>query len=207
MSLNHLCRIAGDRDAFDDIRIESTLSQKFIATMSAATILLIFGQQFFCRVLKDFDEFIADDLALLFRINDPAQEGEETLRGINIFELHVEIFPEDSLHDFLFAGPKQSVVNENAGQLITNRLVQQGRDDRGINTAAETKHHFVVADLSADTFTGVLEEGAHRPIHRTVADVINEILQNFATAWRVRYFRMELQPVKPALRIFNGGKG
>ena len=157
-------------------------------------------------MLKDFDELVADDFAFLLRVNHPPQEGEKTFGGFDVFELHVEIFSKDALHDFFFAGPEQSVIDEDAGQLIANGLVQQGRDDRGINTAAKAKHHFVIADLSADTFTGVRDEGAHRPIHGTTADVIDEILQDLAAARGVCYLRVKLQAVEPALRIFNRSK-
>ena len=75
-------------------------------------------------MLKDFDKLVAYDFALLFRINHPVQEGKKTLGGIDVFELYVKIFSEDPLHNFLFAGPKQPVVDENAGQLIANRFVQ-----------------------------------------------------------------------------------
>src|SRR5438132_3938652 len=144
MGLNHLGRVATDRDTFDDVGIKSALSKKFVTAMGAATILLILRQQLFRRVLKDFDEFVTDDFAFLLRINHPAQEGEKTLGGIDVFELYVKIFLEDPLDNFFFAGPEQSVIDEDAGQLITNGFVQQGRDHRGINAAAESTTYFMV---------------------------------------------------------------
>src|SRR5438874_7858413 len=144
--------------------------------MRATPILLIFSEQFLRRPLKDFDELITNNFAFLLRIGHSAQEAEKAFGGVSVFESHVKIFLEDPLHDFFFTSAEQSVIDEDAGQLIANRFVQQGRDHRGIDSAAEAKYHLIVADLSPDTFTGVLDEGAHRPIHRATANVIDEIL-------------------------------
>src|SRR5438105_15113142 len=104
MALNYLGWIATNRDAFDDIRIKSALGKKFVPAMGAATIFLILSQQLFRRVLKDFDELVADNFALLFRINHSAQFFQKTFGGIDIFEFHVKIFSEDPLYHFFFAG-------------------------------------------------------------------------------------------------------
>src|SRR5438270_8621246 len=176
MRLNHLGRVAADCDTFDDIGVKSPLREKLVTPMRAGPILAIFSEQFLRCLLKYLNELITDYLAFLLRIGHSAQEGEETFRGVNVFEFHVKILLEDPLHDFFFASAEQSVIDEDAGQLITNRFVQQGRDHRGIDSAAEAKYHLIVADLSPDTFTGVLDEGAHRPIHRATANVIDEIL-------------------------------
>ena len=64
----------------------------------------------------------------------------------------------------------------------------------------------MIADLLANARASLLDERAHRPIHRAMADVIDEVLQNLFAARRVRDFGMKLQAVKFALRIFDRGK-
>ena len=54
-------------------------------------------------MLKDGDEFVADNFAFRFRIGHAFERVEETLGGINIFEFDVKIFAEDALHHFFFA--------------------------------------------------------------------------------------------------------
>src|SRR5260370_7434283 len=71
---------------------------------------------------------------------------------------------------------------------------------------AQTEHHFLIADLFPDAGTSLFDERTHRPVHRAVADVINEILQNLFSARRVRDFGVKLQPVKLALWIFHRGE-
>jgi hypothetical protein len=60
--------------------------------------------------------------------------------------------------------------------------------------------------LLADAHASFFDERAHGPIHRAVANVIDEILQDLFASRRVRDFGMKLQPVKFALRILDGGE-
>ena len=43
------------------------------------------------------------------------------------------------LHDLRLARAQQTIIHENAGQLIADGLVQQRRRDAGINPAAEVR--------------------------------------------------------------------
>src|SRR5437868_14156838 len=115
MGLNYLGRIATDRDTLDDVRIESALGKEFVTAMGAGTILPVLGQQLFRRVLKHLDEFVADNFALLLRVNHVPQKGEKTFGGIDVLKLYVKIFSEDPLYDFFLAGPEQSIIDKNAG--------------------------------------------------------------------------------------------
>src|SRR6476646_3608647 len=124
MALDDVSGIAADGDAFDHVWIESALGEKVVTAMSLRSVLLVFGEQLLRRVLKDFDEFIADDLPLLFRIGYPAEFAQETFGGVNVFEADMEILAENALNHFFFARSEQAVVHKNAGQLIADGLVQ-----------------------------------------------------------------------------------
>ena len=81
-------------------------------------------------LLEDLDEEPADGLALLLRVGLAVQRIEETLFGIHADDPHTHVARE-GFHDLVaFAEPNQAVVDEHADQLIADRLVQQGRDDR-----------------------------------------------------------------------------
>src|ERR1051325_11969257 len=77
-----------------------------------------------------------------------------------------------------------------------------GRSD----TAAQAEHDVVIANLFSDACTSFLNERAHCPIHRAVADVVDEILKDLFTSRRVRNFRMKLETIKMALRILHRGE-
>src|SRR5436190_19036506 len=125
MTFDHLRGIALDRYALDYIRIKSSLRQEFVATVFAFAISLIFLQQFLGGVLKYFNEFIADQLALRFGIGHSFEQREKTIAGVHILQTHVKILAENSLHDFFFSRAEQTVVYKNAGELVTDCPVQK----------------------------------------------------------------------------------
>ena len=104
----------------------------------------------------------------------------------------MKIFAEDALHDFRFVFAKQSVVYKDAGELIADRFMQKRRRDGRIDPAAQTEHHFFIADLPSHALARFLDERAHRPIHRAMADVIDKILEDHFAARRVGNLRMKL---------------
>src|ERR1017187_9511659 len=116
------------------------------------------------------------------------------------------ILAEDALHYFLFSVAQQSVVHENAGELVADRFMQQRRYHGRIDTAAQPEHDFCIAHLSPHPFARFLDERAHRPIHCAMADVIDKVLQNLLAARGVRDFRMKLQAVKFSLWILDRGE-
>ena len=118
----------------------------------------------------------------------------------------MEIFAENALHDFFLARAQQTVVHENARELIADCFVQKRGRHRRIDAAAQTEHDLLIADLFPDARASFFDERAHRPVHRAVADVIDEILQDLFASRRVRDFGMKLQAVKFALRILHRGE-
>ena len=102
MTLDHLRRIALDRDAFDHVRIKCALGEKLVAAMSA-TVFSVFFEQLPSRVLKHLDKLVADSLSFGFRIGHPLQQRKKTFARIHIFQTHMKIFSENALDDFFFA--------------------------------------------------------------------------------------------------------
>ena len=62
------------------------------------------------------------------------------------------------------AQPQQSVVDEDAGELLADGLVDQHRRDRGIDAARQAADHLAASDLGADLLDRLLLEGAHGPV-------------------------------------------
>src|SRR5260370_23680260 len=129
MTLDARGGMPADGTASDYIRIECSLGKKFVAAVFVSSIMSIFGEQFFRRVLKYFNKLVADNFPFLLGIGHAAQFRKETLAGIDILQAHMKIFPKNTLHHFFLARPQQSVIHKNAGELIADRLVQQRRRD------------------------------------------------------------------------------
>src|SRR6266403_5601344 len=115
----------------------------------------------------------------------------------------MKIFAENTLDDFFLTRAEETIVDENAGELIPDRLVQERSGHGRVDPAAQAEHDFLIADLFPDACASLFDEGTHCPVHRAVTDVIDKILQNLLPARRVRDFGMELQPVKLALWILH----
>ncbi len=74
-------------------------------------------------------------------------------------------WPRNSLHHLLaLAGPHQAVVDEDAGELVADRLVDQHRGDRRIDAAGKAADDAALADLGADRRARLGAEGGHRPV-------------------------------------------
>ena len=80
--------------------------------------------------LEDFDEFAPDDLAFGFRIGDADEVAEELRGGFDMNDLGVQLAGEHIHHHLAFIQAQQSMVDEDAGQLIADRAVDQRCGDR-----------------------------------------------------------------------------
>ena len=88
-------------------------------------------------LLEDADELLADDLALLLRLGHAREPREEPLLRLDVDERDVEVAAErlDDLLGLVLA--QQAVVDEDAGELVADRLVHEQRRDRGVDAAGE----------------------------------------------------------------------
>src|SRR4051795_6250274 len=87
--------------------------------------------------VEDVDEGGADRLALLLGVSNPGELFEEQSARIAMDQRDV-VMPAEEAHDLLgFACPQQARIDEDAGQPIPDRVMQQRRRDRGIDTAGE----------------------------------------------------------------------
>ena len=85
VALDYAGRVAIQRNAFQNIRINRSLAQEG-------------GMDSGGGFSKDFDEFLADDFPLLFRIGDSLELIEEAVRGIDIVQVHGKGAGKDLLH-------------------------------------------------------------------------------------------------------------
>ena len=119
-------------------------------------------------------------------------------------ERHVEVVAEglDDLGGLVLA--QQAVVDEDARQLVADRLVDEERGDRGVDAAGERAEHALVPDLRADPLDLLLDHRGRRPRRRRVGDRVEEVLQQVVPVRRVHDLGVELDAVEPPLRVLEG---
>ena len=118
----------------------------------------------------------------------------------------VVVVPEQVDDGLGFVEPQHAVVDEDAGELVADRLVDQHRGDRGIDAAGEAADHLALADLGADLFDRLLAEGAHGPVAGEAGDLADEIADQFGAVGRVHHFGVEHQAVISALLVLDHGE-
>ena len=176
-------RAAGERHALDHVGIERALRQKF-----GAADLLRLG-------IEHVDEQASDGLALEFGIGDAGEFAEELLRRIHMHQRNVVVVPEQVDHGLAFVLAQQAVIDEHAGELVADRLVDQHRGDGGIDAAGQAADHPALADLGADLLDRFLAERAHGPVAGEACDLADEIADQLGAVGRVHHFGVEHQPV------------
>ena len=111
-------------------------------------------------------------------------------------------------HDALgLAGAEQPVVDEDAGELIGDRLVNQHRGDGRIDAAGEAADHAAAADLRPDAGDGFVPEGLHGPVAGRADDPADEVAQQRRSVRGVHHLGMELHRVEVARLVGDRGEG
>ena len=116
------------------------------------------------------------------------------------------MLPENLLHRLRLARAQDAVVDEDAGELVADGLVQQRCRHAGIHAAAQAEDDLFAADLPPDFGDGLLDVIAHRPAFAAAADLVDEIGQDFLAARRVDDFGMELQAEQFLRAVLDGGE-
>ena len=116
-------------------------------------------------------------LRFVLRIGLAFQRVDEAVRRVDMDQREVVVLAEhgDDVGRLVLA--HQAVVDEDAGQLVADRLVDQQGGDRGIDAARQAADDLPVADLLADRLDRLLAIGGHRPVALDAGDLVDEILQ------------------------------
>ena len=80
-------------------------------------------------LLEHVDERTADDLALLLRIGDACQAVQEQIGRIDEVEWQMQLVAKPLLNLVGLVVTQQSVVDEDAGQTVTDGAMNQHRRD------------------------------------------------------------------------------
>jgi hypothetical protein len=113
--------------------------------------------------VKYLDECAPDDLSLLLRVSYPGQRSQETLFGIDANNAHAEVLGERTHHLVAFTETEQSMIDEYTHELVTDRAMQERRNDRGVHSAGEAQKDFALADLRTNTIDCIFNDVANAP--------------------------------------------
>ena len=81
---------------------------------------------------------------------EPGEAAEEQVRGVHMDERDVVMVAEQADDLLGLVRAHQPVIDEDAGQLVADRLVDQHRGDRAVDAAGKAADHPALADLGAD---------------------------------------------------------
>ena len=184
MRLDRDRRAAGRRHAFDDVGIERALRQEF-------------GAAHLCRfLLEHLDEGRADDLALALGVARRLRARQEHVaRHRRGRAGYCSGRGTASTTSSASPGAHQAGVDEDAGELVADGLVDQDGRDREIDAAGESADHPALADLLADPLHLFRAERFHVPVGGNAGDTRHEIREQRGAARRVHDLGMEHQAV------------
>ncbi len=180
---------------FDHIGVQRPLGEKF----DVAELVRL--------LVEHVDKAGADPLALFFGVGDAGEPGQKQVAGVAMNERNVVVAAEQLDHLLGLAGAQQSGVDEDAGQLVAHRLVQQSRGDRRIDPARQAADDIAVADLVADPVDRLRAEPRHRPIAAAAGDLAGEVAQQLGALRRMRDLGMKQKAVKAPLVVGDRGIG
>src|SRR3990167_3656475 len=191
--LDHVGLAAFRASRLDHVRVDGALGEELDVVQLAG-----FG-------IEHVDKGTTDDLALLLRVRFAGQVIEELLLGVGADHFDAHVLGEHGHHLLAFMQAQQAVVDEYAGQLIADGLVQQRRDHRGIHTAGQAEQHVGAADLGAHIGDGVFNDVGGGPQGFTAADFQDKAREDATALLGVGHFRVELHAVVAAAVVRHGG--
>ena len=95
---------------------------------------------------------------------DAGERVEERLARIDMDERDVVVAAKQRDDLLRLAQAQQAVIDEDAGEPVADRLMDQHRGDGGIDAAGEPADHPPLPDLRADRLDRLGAEGAHGPV-------------------------------------------
>jgi predicted ATPase/class 3 adenylate cyclase len=189
---------AGAAAGLHHVRVQRALDQE----LARLAVLAGLGGDLPRGALERADELAADDLALLFRVGYPGQRRAERLGLVRHHEPDPGRGHEILLHLARLTLAQQAVIDEHAGQAITNGALDERGGDRGIHPAGQTADGVAAADLLADALDLLLNDVQHGP-GRTAAGQLEEPAEHAGAVLGVHDLGVELDAEQAAGRVLD----
>ena len=133
----------------------------------------------------------------------PSSRARNRSCRLDVDERHVEVAAERLGHLLGLVRAHEAVVDEDAGELVADGLVDEQRGDRRVDAAGEAADDAVATDLRTDPLHLLLDHGGRRPGRGRAGDVVEEVLQQVLAVRRVHDLGVELDAVELPLRILE----
>ncbi len=177
-------RAAGGRHALDHVGIERALGEE----IDLAELL---GLR-----IEHVDEQLADHLALHLGVGDAGERVEEARGCVDRDQRDVVMAAKELDNLPRLALAQQPVIDEDAGELVADRLMDEERGDGRIDPAREPANHLPIAYLRADAGDRAVAEMGHGPVAGATGDGADEIGEERGTIRRVHHFGVELDAIE-----------
>ena len=175
----------------DHVGIERPLREKFHRTAPVRGDALRLG-------LESLDEQPADRPPLGLGLGDACERAQEGLARLDVNQRDVELVAEQPHHLFTLPRPEQPMIDEDAGELVADRLMDQHRGHCRIDAARQPADHAALADAGADRLARLGAERRHRPVALQPGDLVDEIADQSRAVGRMGDLGMEHQAVVAA---------
>jgi hypothetical protein len=137
----------------------------------------------------------------------PSRRLRNLLPRVHHDEVRAQMPAERALDALALTLPQHAIVHEDAGQLVADGAVHEGRGDGRIDAARQPADDVTVADLLADALDGVLDERAGCPGRFAAADAEGEVREDLIAARRVRDLGVELHAEDGRVALAERGDG
>ena len=181
---------AGAAAGLDDVRVEGALDQELdrVAVAGAASATT-------SRAAASKTRMNSRPMILRFCSGSvtPASASRSRSGGVDDLEPDPRRCHEVGLDLLGLALAQQSVVDEDAGEVVADGPVHERGGHRGVEPAREPADARLVADLRADRRDLLVDDVRRRPGRREARDGVQEVLEHRLPERRVHHLRMELQ--------------
>ena len=156
---------------------------------------------------KDFDEHAADDFAFLLRVGDAIKFRQKTLAGIDDMQVGLKMVLKAIANPVRLPLAQATVIHENAGELRTNRLIEDRSDNGGIDPSRQSADDAGIPHTFSNRRHFTFDQRTDLPGAPATADLLDEVFQQLPTELRVSHFGMELQAVDRLRLMLHSSEG
>ena len=136
----------------------------------------------------------------------PASRSQEHGLGVLVDEWNVVVTAEEARNFLRLALAHEAGIDEDASELLPDRLVKKNRCHRRIHAARKPTNYPSVANLLSDGVDGAGAERGHRPTAVASGDTARKILQERRAMRRVDYLGVKLDTVEATPIVGDGGE-